>query len=76
MAGASVVKECKMIKRLISEFYDEDSNQYIYQVRVSIFSVVVYVKQITSQRADLLQQFIIKDNKIGFRNESESKRDS
>ena len=65
-----------MVKRLISEFYDEDSNQYIYQVRVSIFGVIVYVKQITSQRADLLQQFIIKDNKIGFRNESESKRDS
>lgn len=62
-----------MIKKFISEFYDEESEQYIYIVRITILGLTIYIKQISSQRIDLVRQFF--DNtrkKIGFRNEDKN----
>ena len=46
-----------MIKKLISEFYDEESEQYVYVVRITVLGLTIYIKQMSSQRIDLVRQF-------------------
>lgn len=63
-----------MIKKLISEFYDEESEQYVYVVRITVLGLTIYIKQMSSQRIDLVRQFFAdtKKKKIGFRNEDKN----
>lgn len=65
-----------MIKRLISEFLDEETRTYYYIVRVFVFGISVYSKQIESSRIDLINQFVVRNNKIGFKDENKDKRDN
>ena len=58
-----------MIQKVISEFYDGESQQYFYIVRVTIFGLLVYARQFSSSRKDLLMQFVGGKVKIGFKNE-------
>lgn len=58
-----------MIQKVISEFYDDESQQYFYIVRVTIFGLLVYARQFSSSRRDLLMQFVGEKVKIGFKNE-------
>ncbi len=55
-----------MIQKVISEFYDDESQQYFYIVRVTIFGLLVYARQFSSSRRDLLMQFVGEKVKIGF----------
>lgn len=65
-----------MIKRLISEFLDEETRTCYYIVRVFVFGISVYSKQIESSRIDLINQFVVRNNKIGFKDENKDKRDN
>lgn len=61
-----------MIQKVISEFYDDESQQYFYIVRVTIFGLLIYARQFSFSRRDLLGQFINREIKVGFRNESKN----
>lgn len=61
-----------MIQKVISEFYDDESQQYFYIVRITIFGLLIYARQFSSSRRDLLGQFINREIKVGFRNESKN----
>lgn len=62
-----------MIKKLISEFYDEESEQYVYVVRITVLGLTIYIKQMSSQRIDLVRQFFADtEKKIGFKNEDKN----
>lgn len=57
-----------LIKKIISEYYDEDYDGVVKNTRVSFLFIPIYEKYTLTFNNDIIEKFIIKNkiNKIGF----------